>query len=253
MIVDVDIGNTRIKWRIVGEADIFYLSGDDQFPERWRALPQGSRFRVSSVLSADQTRKFCDQLTLLSAASVELAVVKNFVGDVLVAYRDAASFGVDRWLALLAARNRCAAMDCVVVHAGTALVADFLRADGQHLGGYIIGGWQTSLRALGEAAQVLQSSIGDQLNPTHGFPGATTMECIAAGTSLLFRGFLRELACAASAHLNSPAWLFAGGDADKMVQLYGGLEKAYMPEDFAMGNPQCVPALVLDGLAIAIP
>ena len=253
MIVDIDIGNTRIKWRIAGQSEIFHFDASDDLPEQWKTPPCDSRFRVSSVLTASQTRHFCERLASLSTATVEIATVKNSVGGVLLAYRDVASFGVDRWLALLAARIRQPATDCIVIHAGTALVADFLRGDGQHLGGYIVSGRQTSLRSLGEAAQLLEPAVGGELNAPHEFPGATTMECIAAGSSLLFRGFLRELACAASMHLNSPAWLFAGGDADQMLQLYEGLRKTNLPESCASGDPHLVSGLVLDGLAIALP
>lgn len=252
MIIDIDIGNTRTKWRVAGEADIFYFSGEE-FPEQWRVMPHGSRFRVSSVLAESQTRKFCDQLASLSVASVEIACVRNSIAGISVIYRNLASFGVDRWLALLAARNRHPSKDCIVLHGGTAVVADFLRADGQHLGGYIVGGWQTSLRALGEAVPALRPSTGDQLNPVHGFPGTTTLECIASGTSLLFRGFLRELAYVASLHFCSPVWLFAGGDADKMLQLYRELPEPDVTKSLGGGNSDCVPGLVLDGLAIALP
>jgi len=253
VIVDIDIGNTRIKWRIAGEPSIFHFRNANEFPEQWKTLPKGSRFRVSSVLGADHTRKFCDRLALLASGAVDIAVVRNSIAGVSVAYRDVTSLGVDRWLALLAAHARHPAADCVVIHAGTALVTDFLQADGRHLGGYIIGGWQAALRALGEAAPALAPSVEGAVSTLCVHPGATTLECVEAGRSLLFRGFLGELARVAATTLKSPAWLFAGGDAERMLNLHNGLEKVYLPQWLAHSDPQVVPGLVLDGLAIALP
>jgi type III pantothenate kinase len=58
-------------------------------------------------------------------------------------YREPGRLGADRWMALLAA----AAMvqtDCIVIDAGSAITVDLLRADGQHLGGAILPGFNTS-------------------------------------------------------------------------------------------------------------
>lgn len=253
MIIDIDMGNTRIKWRIAGESNIFYLNSASEFPERWKALPKSSRFRVSSVLGVNQTRNFCDRLALHTDGVVEIAAVKSPTAGVSVAYQDVTSLGVDRWLGLLAAHARHPVADCVVIHAGTALVADFLRADGQHLGGYIVGGWQTSLRFLGEAAPALTPSAENLMGARRMHPGAATVECIEAGISLLFRGFFGELVCMASALLHSPAWLFAGGDAENMLKVYEGLEKGDLSQKYSSSDPKLVPGLVLDGLAVALP
>lgn len=253
MIIDIDIGNTRIKWRIAGDPDIFFFHRADEFPEQWKSLPKDMRFRISSVRDENQTRQFCQQLASLTHGAIEIATVKNSVAGVSVAYRDVATFGVDRWLALLAARTHHPAADCVVIHAGTALVADFMRADGQHLGGYIIAGWQASLRALGEAAHALKFPAEGVVKARRTAPGTTTLECIDAGMSLLFRGFLGELVRAASINLKSPVWTFAGGDAETMLQLYKALETSSASGKFASGDPQFAPGLVLDGLAVALP
>ncbi len=59
-------------------------------------------------------------------------------------YRQPERLGVDRWMALLAAREMLSG-DCVVIDAGSAITLDLLRADGQHLGGAILPGFNTSI------------------------------------------------------------------------------------------------------------
>jgi len=58
-------------------------------------------------------------------------------------YSDPSRLGADRWMALLAAAAICDA-DCIVIDAGSAITVDLLRADGQHLGGAILPGFNTS-------------------------------------------------------------------------------------------------------------
>ena len=61
-------------------------------------------------------------------------------------YRDPERLGVDRWLALIAARER-SKQPTVIVDAGSACTIDLLDSEGRHLGGYILPG----LTAMGEA------------------------------------------------------------------------------------------------------
>ncbi len=59
-------------------------------------------------------------------------------------YRQPERLGDDRWMTLLAAREM-AAGGCIVIDAGSAITLDLLRADGQHLGGAILPGVNTSI------------------------------------------------------------------------------------------------------------
>lgn len=253
MIIDVDIGNTRVKWRPAGDSAFHYFSVGDEFPVPWQASPKDTRFRISSVLGAAETLQFCERLRSLGVSLIELAVVKDSHGGLSLAYENATSFGVDRWLALLAAHARHPGVDCIVIHAGTALVADLLRADGRHVGGYIVAGWQTALHSLGHAAPVLAESTDAAADSLRADPGTTTLECIERGMALLFSGFMRELALSASRSLNSPVWLFAGGDAEKMLRTYSRVQSAFAADDCMRAKLDLVPELVLDGLAIALP
>ncbi len=68
-------------------------------------------------------------------------------------YRRPRQLGVDRWVAMIAARSMCDT-SCVVVDAGTAITIDVLNNDGQHLGGQILPG-------LGLMTESLASSTSD--------------------------------------------------------------------------------------------
>ena len=59
-------------------------------------------------------------------------------------YREPGRLGDDRWMALLAAAEITDG-NCIVIDAGSAITLDLLRADGQHLGGAILPGFNTSI------------------------------------------------------------------------------------------------------------
>ncbi len=59
-------------------------------------------------------------------------------------YTQPERLGDDHWMALLAAAD-IADGDCLVIDAGSAITLDLLRADGHHLGGAILPGFNTSL------------------------------------------------------------------------------------------------------------
>jgi type III pantothenate kinase len=62
-------------------------------------------------------------------------------------YLDPTRLGDDRWMALLAAAGMVDG-DCFVIDAGSAITLDLLRADGRHLGGAILPGFNTSIAAF---------------------------------------------------------------------------------------------------------
>ena len=69
------------------------------------------------------------------------------MGFVKNGYREPSSLGVDRWMVVLAAYHRCSGT-ALVIDLGTAITLDYIRSDGQHLGGYIVPGTHLSQRAL---------------------------------------------------------------------------------------------------------
>ena len=94
---------------------------------------------------------------------------------VINAYRSAAGLGVDRWLCLLAAA-RLISQDAVIVDAGSAITVDLLRSDGQHLGGAILPGFNTSIarfRQILHRVDFEHTDIGKNDEP-----GCSTEACI---------------------------------------------------------------------------
>ena len=155
-------------------------------------------------------------------------------GGVINGYREPQRLGVDRWLALLAARQLCRAPQ-MVVDAGTALTIDLLDEFGQHKGGWIMPGLQLLRQALigGTAAVRPQGADGGG-----GF-GRDTTAAVSGGCQQMLVAAVLRAQEQAQRDLNSrlsPRLLLTGGDG----ALLAGL----------LAQPsRLVPDLVLRGLA----
>lgn len=91
------------------------------------------------------------------------------------AYQPAAGIGVDRWLCLLGAAA-LTSNDVMIVDAGSAITVDLLRGDGQHLGGAILPGFNTSLERF---KQILHKADFEHPDISkNDEPGCSTEACI---------------------------------------------------------------------------
>lgn len=235
MVIDVDLGNTRIKWR--GADGVINSLDTPQMPEMLARLPQGvERVRVCSVIAEERSRQFAEFCRQNLGISAEFAQPVDGVGGLMLAYREAHTLGADRWLAMLAARRLYPETPLLVVSAGTALTADLISAEGVHQGGFIVPGLGTALRSLAQSAARLPL-VSFSRTPVER-PGATTLECIESGTALLYRGYMRELCQMVSGPVADLRVVFTGGEGQQLQSLAGSQ---------VCGSYH--PALVLDGLA----
>ncbi len=236
MIVDVDVGNTRLKWRACVNGRPV-SRGAQSHDEALRALNdlKGSvdRLRVASVKGS------CDEALRRLAREVwdiepEFARVLPDCAGLRCGYREPTNLGVDRWLALLAAWTDCRG-PLLVASAGTALTLDLVDAEGRHLGGYILPGFATMRASLGLSTWGVRVEDAPAAELV---PGCDTPEAVVNGCLSAMVGALRMV------RESSPdaSFLLTGGDAPLLAsQLPGSWEVRVEPD------------LVMRGLAIALP
>ena len=235
--LDLDIGNSRTKWRLAGASGSLKSPGiptlaDTEPPDRVRvSAVAGTRDRIRAAVEA----RF--------GIAPEFAEASRELAGVVCCYADPKRLGIDRWLALVAAW-RCVQGAIAVVDAGTAITVDLVDDEGRHQGGYIVPGiglMRRSLAAetrdLGLPQRLADTDEQDRLPP----PGRSTDAAIAGGTLAMPIGFLEAvLARFATASPSGTTTLLCGGDAHLLQP--------------RLASPTCIkPNLVLDGLAIALP
>jgi type III pantothenate kinase len=169
----LDIGNSRCKWAVVEDGvwlrnGVFDNAQMDSLSVRVGSIPAHSRILVSNVAGkaiGEAVREAahiwqCEPTFIRSAA--ECCGVRN-------GYRVPEQLGSDRWLALIAARQRVPGA-CLVVNCGTATTIDALSAQGEFLGGLILPGVSLMTSSLGERTAQLK----DQHGPLMDFPVDTS-------------------------------------------------------------------------------
>lgn len=143
----LDIGNTRLKWGVLENGRIHRTAHVMQSAIREQglgALTSRLPGDVDRILACNVAgEKLARRLSRAVASHCGCAV--NFVRSearacgVTNSYRQPWRLGVDRWVAMIAARAACD-RSSIIVDAGTAITIDALDDDGNHLGGQIIPG-----------------------------------------------------------------------------------------------------------------
>ena len=237
VVLDLDIGNTRIKWRC-GQQCGALLHTDDWITV-FAALPQTpERVRMANVAGSAIGEQVAQWLRAQWGVVAELAGTSNRAAGVDCGYPDPSQLGVDRWLAILASFHkfcRKTASDVVVVSAGSAVTVDLLCAEGRHLGGYIVPGLEMQRRALFAGTSAVKVD-GRWLSATMS-PGEDTGKAVSNGC---LKMVVALIDLARNELGNDVPVILSGGDAGYLQQ-------------HLSGQVYCEPELVMDGLSVLMP
>jgi len=230
MILELDVGNSRIKWRLLAADD---LSGFDELQQVPELEVTISMARMCSVRGGDINKELKDWVRSKHGLDLLQAAVIQSCGGVTNQYADVSRLGIDRWLAMLAAYRRAGGA-CMIIDSGTAFTIDVLDAQGLHLGGYIIPGLKLMRSSLESSTSI---RLSDNYSAYSQSLGHSTDEAVFNGTVAVLLATIKKL----RESVGAVEIYFAGGDA---ALLYGlaGLDRS-----------EVVTSLVLDGLDIACP
>jgi len=237
LCLQLDAGNSGAKWRLVDNGTLLrrgkYVPGNDASREELLACADRvERIWICTVGSAEAEERLGQLLVRRWGVVPWFARAAARAGDLVNSYRDPTRMGADRWLAMLAARDRCRERLCVV-DAGSALTIDLVDASGCHEGGYIIPGAELMERAL------LLDTGRVRFAEQAGYdlaPGDSTAAAVRHGIALAQAGAVALALQRAGAE--TPQLLFCGGGGERLMRLLdrGG---------------QWLPDLVFEGLALA--
>jgi len=225
----LDLGNTRLKWALCDRDHLqtMHAARLDEI----QGLPSADAALLATS-SADPQRLQRVQQLLQAAGFATVERVGPPRSDALLtlAYANPAALGVDRWLAMRAAR--AASSDgCLVVSVGTALTIDAIDDTGRHLGGTIVAGPNTMREALLTRASHLHHQHGELIAWASNTADAVYSGPVFACAALIERQF-RDLAQRSAA---TPRLLITGGGAAELLPALS-LEA------------QAIPDLVLRGM-----
>jgi len=224
----IDIGNTRLKWALYAAPHpgatllhhgATFLEAIDELAETaWSGLPEPSSMLGSIVANEGIRRRTEEQLELWDVEP-RWVVSSASAGGVTNGYDHPNRLGVDRWVAMIGARQRVLArgpaLPVLVVMVGTAVTVDALDVDGRFLGGLILPGFGLMLRALEMGTAGLKAPTGEAVD----FP-TNTSDALMSGGSDAMAGAVERMYRKLQRHCGqAPAVVMSGGAAVKLASL----------------------------------
>ena len=238
-ILEIDIGNSRIKWRRFADDRKVVTSRGinldiNGFLAEQANLEKPSAVRLSNVSDSKISSKIADWTRIKWNIQPTVAVVCAECSGVKIQYKDVSRLGVDRWLAMLAAFSQSNG-PCLIIDSGTAFTLDVINEEGLHLGGYILPGLRLMRESLVSKTGI---SLADQVLEPRLELGNSTQEAV-------FNGGVASLVALAEKEIKEqrkkgfkPDVFITGGDASVLDGLLA-YTKSKIAED-----------LVLDGLSL---
>lgn len=227
----LDAGNSRLKWAVVEDGH-WHATGLGDYSD-WSALTTqlkaDTRCFIAGVASPEHERQLAALLDAAGLTTAWLRAEARF-GDVKNTYSNPQQLGVDRWMGLIAARQRTDEA-VLVVSVGTAMTVDALSADGTFLGGVIVPGVHLMQQALRQGT----ARIDEVAGAWQAFPTATADAVQSGIVAALCGAIAQQHARLAEVAGMAPRCLLTGGDAEKV------LSHLRIPAEH-------VPALVLEGI-----
>lgn len=227
----LDAGNTRLKWVVVEDGQ-WQAQGSAHYSDLsalTRVLGQEAACYIASVVRVQHVDQITSLLAHYSISHTWLSTQAQFA-DVINTYANPQQLGVDRWMSLIAARQRSQAAT-LVVSAGTAMTVDALSAEGKFMGGLIVPGIALMQRALQQGT----AQVGDVSGHVQRFP-RTTADAVQSGVIAGLCGAVqRQYAQLAELAGMQPRCILTGGDAECLLPFLG----------FPVEQ---VPDLVLEGM-----
>lgn len=235
----IDLGNSRLKWAMA-ESD--RLTIGEPFESRpsalaakldqyWWDISEPQAILVAHVGSSETGSVLRQWLADRWSVPVRFVRSQRAAEGVVNGYSDPVRLGVDRWLALVAARQLHPGPLCVV-SAGTAVTVDLLDRHGYHHGGLIAPGLGAMRSGLGAI-----EALGAVAERYEGFFGRDTDAAVSSGILHATTGLVESALRQARVLLQGeePQLFLTGGDAAKL--------SAHLDVPYRL-----VPHLVLQGL-----
>lgn len=237
MYLLIDVGNTRIKWRLVGceygAEDLTHTGLLEDLSEFIKTLVPK---QIQVVLAAvNQTAQLSELLTSCGFNKIVVTASKKSQGGVLNSYANPDRMGVDRWLAMIAAFdivNKAAnPSGIIVVDAGSALTIDVVNPLGEHQGGYIVPGVLMAQQALfSNTERVIQyndTSYLNHHNNAYKALGKNTMQCVEYGVVNQMLALIKQV----SKEYADYELFFTGGDGELLA---GFLKTGIVDKDLVL-------------------
>ncbi len=258
MNLEVDMGNTRFKWRLSEHQEVIArggiantkILGEESFDSVFACLDgrQPVSVGVASVSSkySGYFDSWCQKKLKLTPRYFD---VSKCDFGVVNGYSHIEQMGIDRWLAMLAAYSQSKDEACLVVDCGSACTVDMIMSGGQHLGGYIVPGLQLMREALFRDTDRVKL---DAIDGGGLFPGKTTQDAVSSGLWVMLLGAVNlSLERLSQQGVDNLYIVFTGGDGKHLSGLFNQQLLASSHNQI-VSRVEFKAELVLDGVSLLL-
>ena len=218
----IDVGNTQVKYVFQASgvsaplSDIVYLN----YHTFQAQLSQGKFSQVSEVILANVHGNLVHDaidkwVTDYNIAFVQVQSSASAFG-ISSSYQQPESLGVDRWLAMIGAKQLYPQKNLLIIDAGTATTVDLLAANGQHFGGWIMPGVQTLFDSL--LIRTTKIIATPKVTASISF-GQDSSNCLNHGSWAMTIGAIKEAIIQANNLLTLDKVLITGGNGEQIAKL----------------------------------
>ncbi|PID49306.1 MAG: hypothetical protein CR991_07090 [Proteobacteria bacterium] len=227
-----DIGNSRLKWSWLDNADNGIRTPQQTIAHGTQAASEAALFHLHQLLQDHDPvqqlilvhvlgEAFTEAVhTLCQQQGCDLIVVnsQSTAYGIRLAYPNPAHFGADRFVGLLATRQLAVDQAAIIVDSGTALTIDAIKRNGEHQGGLILPGLALMCDALSQRTEArhmiepLLEPITLFANNTRQAMGSGCLQGLAQAVQGICQRMQRELA-------EETQVILCGGDAERLYNL----------------------------------
>lgn len=215
----LDIGNSRFKWVLVTQTGDWQAQGVSRVSQEnfeifcAEVLDKAAvtEIWIANVNSFFYTNLLTEWNQRYDLAKIHIVVTPSSFAGLTICYPNPALFGVDRFLAMLAARrlttNHFCTIDC-----GTAITLDVIDSSGQHQGGHILPGLSLFPKLL--STHTAGCGHVGQDNHYHLQLAANTQEAIVNGAFAAVIAYINHmLIMLGTMYSHEITYFLTGGDA----------------------------------------
>ncbi len=158
----IDIGNTNLKWawssNLSAIESVSHIEQDAEqlIAQCWQNMRCPERVLIANVAGLEKERIVSEWVQEHWRIPPEFVSSTPQAAGVVNGYRNPSQLGVDRWLTLLAVKNRYQKAACIV-DCGTAITIDMVDETGLHWGGLILPGLRLMREAIFEKTHIPRS------------------------------------------------------------------------------------------------
>lgn len=242
MILLIDAGNTRMKWRCL-ERDEFFGGGQlvhqgnlspELLHQAWDSLEPPSAVWGVSVAGQRISRQINQWSISRWGRETKFVTASKHLGSVTNGYSEPEKLGADRWMALVGA-DRIIQGACCVADCGSAVTVDCMNTSHEHIGGLILPGLTMMPRCVANNTAQVTFTVGETA-----WLGRDTASCLVSGATQSIVGTLQRMAELMEKRISSPVTrIITGGDAPQLLPWLG--------KDWI-----CEPDLIFIGLMAAM-